>query len=130
MCIRDRARRYHVGIVSAGLDVVVNSVARDIDVKPQYVRSNSSIKYDAAGHLDKIVSRGHDHTVKLEDLHSMCTLWGILPTECACVGDGNADRPLFEATGNGITFDYERCSMLHGTCWMQISELPDLLKFL
>jgi HAD superfamily phosphoserine phosphatase-like hydrolase len=125
-----QARPYHVGIVSGGLDVVVRKVAEDICVKPEYASSNSVIHYDNEGYLSTVVARGHDHEVKLEDFLRLCETWGIQPEECVCVGDGNPDRPLFEACGNGVTFDYQRCSMLHGTCWRQISKISDLLSFL
>lgn len=125
-------RGYHVGIVSGGIDIVVSRVASDIGAHPDFTRANSTILYDEYGYLDKIVARGDDHEVKLNDLYYLCQLWGISPAECACVGDGNPDRPLFEATNNGITFYYPRCKMLQdlNSCWRQISQIPDLLNFL
>jgi phosphoserine phosphatase len=130
VCYELQARGYCVGIVSGGLDVVVNRVARDIDVNPKYVSSNSTIEYLPSGHLDKIVSRGSDFETKLADLRRLCKIWRIQPTECAFVGDSHTDRALFEATGNGITFADDRCSMLHDVCWQKISNLDELLDIL
>ncbi len=123
-------RGYHVGIVSGGLQTVVTKVAKDLRVNPLMAFANSWIEYDKSGNLSWVLARGDDREVKLADLHRLCKVWGISPAECACVGDGNPDKPLFEATGNGITFDYKRCRMLHSVCWRQISQISDILKFL
>jgi HAD superfamily phosphoserine phosphatase-like hydrolase len=130
VCRTLQARPYHVGIVSGGIDVVVSRVASDIGIHLDFACANSTILYDQSGNLDKIVARGHDHEVKLNDFYRLCELWGISPAECVCVGDDIPDKQLFEASGNGITFDYPRCSMLHGVCWKQITQLADLLTFL
>ena len=125
-----QARGYRVGIVSGGLDVVVDRVAREIGVDPLYVSSNSTIEYLPSGHLDRIVSRGRDFDIKLHDLYCLCKIWRVQPTECAFVGDSHTDRALFEATGNGITFSDARCSMLHDVCWQKVSELDEILEIL
>ncbi len=130
VCLQLQRRGYNIGIISAGIDFVVQSVAADIGASPEFCFSNSTFHYDESRNLERVQARGEDGATKLADLEQLCGIWGIDLSECVYVGDGNADKALFEATGLGVTFTYERCRKLHGSCKWQISCIEDLLDIL
>jgi len=120
-----KGQGYHVALVSGAMDILVSHVAAELDI--ELAEANNTFVFDDAGNLAEISVAGEDDEAKVQHLQSFCGRLGIDITQCACVGDGDNDIKLFEATKHGITFEGSR---IEHTAWKTIRELSDIKNIL
>ena len=117
---------YEVAIISGAMDMFVSAVAKDLQIST--FAYNTKLHFDADKKLHRAVARGEDRVVKLQQLSAICKEKNISLEQCLCVGDGENDRLLFEATGRGVTFQH--CKSIHDCSWRIIQDWPSLLPVL
>lgn len=120
--------RYPVGIISGSPDVLVEHVAKSLDI--DLFASNAMLLFDTKDYFQELVMLGEEAQGKVVHLQAFCRRLGIQPDEVVCVGDGDNDLELFRATKHGITFTG---SPIADQAWKTIrdlSELPGVLGFL
>lgn len=100
--------KYTLCIISGAIDIFVEVSAKKLEINNFY--SSTKFKFDDSGYLidfDYKLSRGEE---KLDFLMKFCDKTGIKPTECAAIGDGDSDVPIFGAVGLPILFIAEETS--------------------
>lgn len=112
---------YHIALISGSLDILVDRVAGELDI--ELAEANNIFVFDEDDNLKDITVFDEDDLAKLRHLESFCRKLGIDIEQCACVGDGDNDIKLFEATKHGITF---KGSRIEKGAWKVIDELKDL----
>lgn len=96
------SQKYTLCIISGAIDTFVEVASKRLDIKHFY--ASTKFKFDNSGYLvdfDYKLSRGEE---KLDFLMKFCDKTGIKPTECAAIGDGDSDIPIFGAVGCSILF--------------------------
>lgn len=96
------ARDFATAIISGAMDVLVESVANDLKIATW--RASNRFVFDENDQLIDIVSPRRDDDDKLRQLQELIAERGIALHDCLVIGDGASDVPLFQATGNGVTF--------------------------
>jgi len=94
--------KYKLCIISGAIDVFVEVAAQKLGIEDKY--STTKFKFDSGDKLvdfDYKLSRGED---KLKFLEEFCEKQGIDPEECAAIGDGDSDMPIFSKVGLPILF--------------------------
>ena len=84
-------------IVSGAIDTFVEVASKKLQIEHRY--ATSKFKYDKFGYLvdfEYKLSRGEE---KLEYLKIFCKNTGIDSNECAAIGDGDSDVPIFGVVG-------------------------------
>ena len=89
-------------IVSAGLDVLAERVAKDLGI--DYVFANGC-KVDAQGRLNGDGILGVQLKYKDKNVKDLANQLGIPLEQCAAVGNSCFDVPMFESCGLGIAFN-------------------------
>jgi len=112
---------YEVALISGAMNLLVEKVAGELEIN--YYEANNIFIFDKKDYLKDIIVIGDDELVKVHHLQSFCRKLGISLKECACIGDGDNDRLLFEETGHGVTF---KGSRLENSAWKVIKNLEDL----
>lgn len=94
--------KYTLCIISGAIDTFVEVASEKLQIKHFY--ASTKFKFDKSGYLvdfDYKLSRGEE---KLMFLMEFCEKTGIKPIECAAIGDGDSDVPIFGAVGCPILF--------------------------
>lgn len=100
--------KYTLCIISGAIDTFVEVASKELHIEHRY--ATTKFKYDKSGYLvdfEYKLSRGEE---KLEYLKMFCNKTGIKSTECAAIGDGDSDVPIFGAVGLPILFIAEETS--------------------
>jgi phosphoserine phosphatase len=113
---------YQIALVSGAMDILVQSVAKELGV--HHWRAANQFIFDEDNKLARIESVPNDVAHKVEMLNEICQELNIEPKECAAIGDGDNDIGLFELTGHGVTF---ADSKIVASAEHVINSLPDLL---
>lgn len=95
-------KKYTLCIISGAIDIFVEISSKKLHIEHNY--ASTKFKFDDSGYLidfDYKLSRGEE---KLDFLLEFCDKTGIKPTECAAIGDGDSDIPIFGAVGLPILF--------------------------
>ncbi len=116
-----QAKGYKVALISGSVDMMVNLAASDLNV--DFAEACNTLVFDEAGRLTDLIPCVSDISAKLDYLQNICDRLGIDITQCACVGDGDNDVALSDATGHGITFTD---SHIKDNAWKVITALPEL----
>lgn len=128
--IRNNARRvvkslhergYQLAILSAGIDLIVGKVAREIGIH-EYLANG--LETDADGFLTgNGISRVEmlRKDIAMQRLLERC---GFQPNECAVVGDSKYDLPLMESAGLSIAIDGD--DQVRRAADIVVSELADI----
>lgn len=94
--------KYKLCIISGAIDVFVEVAAQKLGIEDKY--STTKFKFDSEDKLvdfDYKLSRGED---KLQFFEDFCRKHNIDPKECAAIGDGDSDMPIFSKVGLPILF--------------------------
>ena len=100
--------KYALCIISGAIDTFVEVAAKKLNI--QHYFASTKFIFDKSDYLidfDYKLSRGEE---KLDFLMKFCDKTGIKPTECAAIGDGDSDVPIFGAVGLPILFIAEETS--------------------
>lgn len=116
---------FKLALVSGSMDILVEHVANELGI--ELWASNNHFHFDEDGHLERIETVDNDDKYKLNQLEQICQDLGIMLEEAWCVGDGDNDGLLFDATGNGITFEGSSIAFKAKQVVKSLYELPDLL---
>ncbi len=112
---------YEIALISGSIDLLVEKVAGELGIK--HFAANNKFVFNKDHYLDKIVTLGNDSETKLLQLLEICSRLKIDIEETACIGDGDNDFKIFEATKHGITFKNSRIESL---AWKTIDSLEEL----
>ncbi|MCA9375197.1 HAD family phosphatase [Candidatus Dojkabacteria bacterium] len=120
---------YEIILISGSLQMLVEIIAKENNIK--YAKATNKFTFNKRGeyiglNIDEADNIDETHK-KLILLKEICKKIGISLSECACIGDGDNDLSLFEATGKGVTF---RGSQIEEYAWKVIDNLQDIKKFL
>lgn len=94
--------RYKVCIISGAIDTFVETIANRLGIKDHY--ASTRFIYDHDDELidfDYTLSRGEE---KLGFFETYCRINNIKPQECAAIGDGESDMPIFNKVALPILF--------------------------
>ncbi len=116
---------YNLAILSGSFDVLVKKVASELHI-PLWAANNRFI-YDTNGMGQAIECVGNDYVFKREKVLEMCSSLDIDVCACACIGDSENDREIFQLTGKGIAL---RGSPVERDAWKVIENLADLKNIL
>ncbi len=120
-----REQGYKIALISGSIDIMVGMVAKDLDI--DLVEANNIFVFNDHDDLTKITTFDEDDLAKLHHLESFCRELEINLGQCACIGDGDNDIKLFEATKHGITFTG---SKIAPAAWQVIDQLSDIKNIL
>lgn len=122
-----RNKEYELAIISSSMDMIAGKVAEDLEVK--YYATNNLIRFDDDDYFVKYVTVGDEAITKRHQLESICEDLNIELNQAVCIGDGDNDLMMFEASGHGITFDWAE-KEVRDKAWQIIKSLPDLKNIL
>lgn len=94
--------KYHLCIISGAIDLFVQTIAEKLAIDTWY--ASTRFKFDTEDNLvdfDYKLSRGEE---KLQFLEDYCDKHDIIPSQCAAIGDGESDMPIFTKVGLPILF--------------------------
>jgi phosphoserine phosphatase len=94
--------KYKLCIISGAINIFVDIIAQKLSIQDHY--STTKLIFDQDNVLvdfDYILSQGEEKT---DFLHNFCAQNNIQPEECAAIGDGASDMPLFNEVGLPILF--------------------------
>jgi phosphoserine phosphatase len=114
-------KNYRTAILSGSFDILVEKVADELHIPLR--AANNRFVFDENGEGQSIECAGNDDVFKREKLSEMCNTLHSTPAECACVGDSENDRAIFQLTGKGIAL---RGSPVEKDAWKVIDRLSDL----
>lgn len=117
-------------IVSGALDLVAHKVARELNIEEGHVLATNRAQFDEGDNLLQLVDViDETQNGKLILLENFCKEKGIEMNEVMHVGDGLYDIPIFNACGNGVTFDWCKEEVKQAATFVikEFSELPGLL---
>lgn len=112
--------KYQLCIISGAIDLFVQTIAEKLTINTWY--ASTRLKFDTNDHLvdfDYKLSRGED---KLQFLDDFCIKHEINPDQCAAIGDGESDMPIFSKVALPILF------LAKDTTPQQISVIPTKMK--
>lgn len=94
--------RYQLCIISGAFDLFVQNIAQKLGIDNWY--ASTRLKFGSDENLvdfDYKLSRGED---KLQFLEDFCIEQDIKSEQCAAIGDGESDMPIFSTVGLPILF--------------------------
>jgi phosphoserine phosphatase len=95
-------RNYLVCIISGAIDIFVNVIADKLEINNFYASTKFIFNdKDELVDFEYKLSRGE---IKLEYFYDFCSKNNLYPNECAAIGDGDSDMPIFEKVGLPILF--------------------------
>ena len=94
--------KYRLCLISGAIDVFVDVIANKLGITDRYASTKflfdkNNILFD----FQYTLSRGEE---KVELFHSFCKKYSIDPQECAAIGDGESDMPIFSEVALPILF--------------------------
>lgn len=116
---------YKVALVSGSFNIVVDLVARDLDI--DIAEAINNFVFDVNNNLENITIMGDEKIAKLNILEDICLKLGIKIEDCVCIGDGANDIEMFKKTQKGITF---KGSRIEKEAWKIIENLGDIKNIL
>jgi HAD superfamily phosphoserine phosphatase-like hydrolase len=122
-----KQKGYPIYLISGGIDIYVNSIARKLGVDGFY--ANSSLEFDKKGMLQRIYYRENQKGVKAEQLQELIRKIGIDMNNVVFVGDSENDIDVFKATKHGVavsTSDEE----LKKEAWKSVNSLSEIKNIL
>jgi len=122
-------KKYRVCIISGAIDVFVEVVSEKLGIKEYYAATR--FLFDDKGMLndfDYTLSRGEE---KVGFFEEFCKKHHLQLGECAAIGDGDSDQPVFEAVGMPVLFvAWETSEELQKKFQRQIKEWSEIKKYL
>ena len=122
-----KPKGYIIYLISGGIDMYVESIARKIKADGFY--ANSSLEFDKKGMLQGIHYRENQKEVKAEQLQELIRKIGIDISQVVFIGDSENDIDAFKVTKHGIavsTSDEE----LKKVAWKSVNSLLEIKNVL
>lgn len=119
-----KRRKYHLALVTTGLDILANAVASELGIS--HVLANGLV-FDKKGYLTEKVIFEVDLLRKEKALQELVEKIGIQRDECICVGDSKYDINFLRCAGLGVALDGNED--LRKVADITINDLEELLKF-
>jgi len=122
-----KQKGYIIYLISGGIDIYVNAIARKLRVDGFY--ANSSLGFDKKGILQGIHYRENQKGVKAEQLQELIRKIGIDMNRVVFIGDSENDIDVFKTTKHGIaisTSDEE----LKKASWKSVNSLSEIKNIL
>ena len=116
---------YEIALITGAMDILADKVASELGITMS--SANNIFIFDEDDYLQDLVMFGDDGIAKRTHLEEFATKLGINLDQCACIGDGDNDRELFEATGRGITFEGSKISDVAWNIVRDLSEIQLIL---
>ena len=94
--------KYHLCIISGAIDQFVQIISEKLEINTWY--ASTRLKFDSQENLvdfDYKLSRGEE---KLHFLEEYCNKKNIKHSQCAAIGDGESDMPIFSKVRLPILF--------------------------
>jgi phosphoserine phosphatase len=117
-----QSRGYTCVLITGGFRETAADVAAAVGVSDYFYVTDLVFNNDV---FVDFVSKGAEGEAKLRLLEQYCQKVSINLKDCLVVGDGANDVPMFNATGNGITFSWSKESVKTEARYV-INELGDL----
>jgi HAD superfamily phosphoserine phosphatase-like hydrolase len=122
-----KQKGYTIYLISGGINIYVNSIARKLGVDGFY--ANSSLEFDKKGMLRGINYRENQKGVKAEQLQELIRKIGIDMNQVVCVGDSENDIEIFKATKHGIAV-HSSNKELKRISWRVANSLSEIKEIL
>ncbi len=120
--------KYHLCIISGAIDLFVETFARKLGVDAYY--ASTRFVFDKNNKLFDFHYKLRRGEEKLGFLRDYCKSYKLRPSECAAIGDGESDMPIFESVGLPILFiasetsdDQKDKIKVHLKNWSDISKV-------
>lgn len=97
-----RSRGCRLAVLSSGLDLLVDRVAKMLDFECYFC---NELGFSPEGFADGHVSIRVGWNDKPKLLPVICRRFGVSPEKVAVVGDGSGDAPLFPLVGLSVAFN-------------------------
>jgi phosphoserine phosphatase len=120
--------KYKLCVISGAINIFVDVISAKLGIEDKY--SSTKFIFDESDVLVDFqykLNRGED---KVAFFHDFCSKCSIEPQECAAIGDGESDMPIFKEAGLPILFiaaetNDEQKSLVkcHLKSWEDISEI-------
>lgn len=120
-----QSKGYGVLLITGAMDMLADWVGKELGI--EYTAANNVFTFNSESQLEDILMFGDDAEAKLMHLQAFAKKLGFSLKECICIGDGDNDRLLFEATGKGITFTG---SKITDVAWKVVNDLAEIQKIL
>lgn len=114
-------RGYEIALITGAMDLLADKVASELGITLS--AANNIFVFDDEDYVQDLIMFGEDGIAKRNHLQEFASRLGISLEQCACIGDGDNDRELFEATGKGITFEGSKISDIS---WRVVKELKEV----
>lgn len=122
-----RNKGYKVYLITGGLDVYAESIAKKLNADGFY--ANSTLEFDGDGLLKKIHYRDNQGQIKVEQAKELIEKLGINIDEVAFIGDSDNDVEIFKETQHGIAVHCEHKD-LKKAAWKTAEKLKDIKNIL
>jgi len=122
-----KEKGYLIYLISASIDIYVNSVAEKIGADGFY--ANSSLEFDDKGIVKKIIYQENEGGVKVEHLQDLIKKLGITMDQVVFIGDSDNDIEAFEATKQGIAVN-SSSDKLKKVSWKIVHSLEEIKNIL
>jgi phosphoserine phosphatase len=121
-------KKYVIGLISGAIDTFVKIIANRLDIDDYYAATEFIFdKNDELTDFNYKLGRGEE---KLKFFEDFCNKYHLKESECAAIGDGDSDMPIFEKVGRPILFVASETSerqisriKYHLTDWAHIYDL-------
>ena len=99
-----RNKGYSIMLLSGGFVTMAQAVGEMVGADSVF--ATSDIAFDNDGYFDHFLSGGEEGEAKAAILIEYCEKENIELTDCIPIGDSTNDIPLFNQTGNGVTYTW------------------------
>ncbi len=103
-----RDRDIKTAIISGSIKEVYEIFEQKFKAKVDFVKIAHQFDFDDKGILTGGYFTNQDFTGKVTALKDICEKLGITPKECAFVGNGTNDIPIFKSVGVSFAFNPEK----------------------
>lgn len=120
-----KQKGYEIALISGGMDILVEMVARELEIK--LFAANNIFVFDENNYLQSFLTFDHQNLAKVRHLQSFARQLGITLEQCVCVGDGANDIELFKKSKHRITFED---SKIKDYAWKVVKDLREISSIL
>ena len=110
------------------MDLFAEIAAKKVGADHWY--ANTTLIWDKNGNLEDFIYYLKQGEKKLEQFLSFCSEFSVEPVECAVIGDGENDIPLFRKSEHGIAVESPNLHHLDTIAWKKIKELKEIEQML
>ena len=122
-------QKYKLCLISGAIDIFVDVISEKLGIEDKY--ASTKFIFDDRGILKDFkykLSRGEE---KVGYLHDFCDKYKVDPKNCAAIGDGESDVPIFNEVGLPVLFIAEETNeRLKRSIKVQIRNWDEIYKYL